>query len=397
MNRVRVLLTESASLTCRETLTVLGRAGQQADLVSSGPGTIGQFSRWCGRSLRLPTPGADPIGYLRALGDLGGSYTAVLPTHEQAWLIAAGRELLPPDFPVAVAGIDAFDRVQSKIEFARLLDELGLPQPRWWLPGEAPADAPEDVWVKAAFGTAGRGVRHARSRQEAGRLADELGAPGTAVMCQEGVAGQYGQAQAVFDRGRPVAVHVSVLAGKGVGGSAAARLSVDHPLAREAVERIGEALGWHGGLTIDYVHRDGCPQIIECNPRMVEPGNAAAAGVSLPQVLIDLTTGRLPSGGCQVGRPGISTHSSMALALGAAAGTGTRRAVLRAMHAHGGPTAPTEVLTPLRLDPPSAVPVAVALARVLVDPTRAERLAADAVGRYAITQASIAKVRAAHR
>lgn len=34
---VRLLLTESASLTCRETLTVLDRAGLSADVVSSGP------------------------------------------------------------------------------------------------------------------------------------------------------------------------------------------------------------------------------------------------------------------------------------------------------------------------------------------------------------------------
>ena len=65
-------------------------------------------------------------------------------------------------------------------------------------------------------------------------------------------------------------------------GAAAARLSTDHPAAREHAARLGEHLRWHGGMTLDYFHVHGQPQFIECNPRTVEPGNAARAGVNLP-------------------------------------------------------------------------------------------------------------------
>ena len=84
--------------------------------------------------------------------------------------------------------------------------------------------------------------------------------------------------QALFDHGRLVAAHTSVQAGQGMGGSAAARLSVDHPRARFWAAAVGEKLAWHGGLTMDYFHQDGEPVFIECNPRTVEPGNAAASG-----------------------------------------------------------------------------------------------------------------------
>src|SRR5262249_56827394 len=94
--------------------------------------------------------------------------------------------------------------------------------------------------------------------------------------------GQYGQVQALFDHGRLVAAHTSVQAGRGIGGSAAARLSVDHPSARFWAAAVGEKLGWHGGLTMDYFHQDGEPVFIECNPRTVEPGNAAANGGNPP-------------------------------------------------------------------------------------------------------------------
>jgi hypothetical protein len=101
-----------------------------------------------------------------------------------------------------------------------------------------------------------------------------------AVMAQEPAVGQYGQVQGLFDRGRPVAAHTSVQTGIGIGPSAAARLSVDHPRPRRDIATLGEALTWHGGLTLDYLHVRGNPSYIECNPRTVEPGNAAASGLS---------------------------------------------------------------------------------------------------------------------
>ena len=391
---MRVLLTESASLTCRETLTVLGRNGDRADVVSSGRLTIGRFSRWCGRAVRLPSLRDDPVAHVRALGELATGYDAVLPTHEQAWLLAAGRHLLPAGAPIAVASLDAFDRVQSKVRFARLLDELGIPQPRWWLPGQAPADAPAQFWVKAAFSTAGRGVRHARSPQEGRALAAERGAGGMPVRCQAAAPGRYGQVQAVFDRGRMIGVHTCVQDGEGVGGSAAARLGVDHPRARAAAGTIGRALDWHGGLTLDYFHVDGEPRIIECNPRTVEPGNAAASGVDLPHLMIDQARGAALPDGCLVGRAGVRTHSALALALGAAARTRSRHGALRAVARDGGPFSPREVLTPVLQDPPSAVPLVVALARVLARPAAAQHVAGDAVDRYTVTPDVVDRLRA---
>jgi hypothetical protein len=162
------------------------------------------------------------------------------------------------------------------------LDETGLPQPMWRL-----VECEDDldalgfpVWVKASFSTAGRGVRRAHDHQEAFSAWTELTASGIGeVMIQEPACGTYAQVQGLFDRGRLLAAAVSEKLGLGAGGSAAARLSVDHPLAVDALALLGEHLNWHGGIDLDYFHQDGVPQFIECNPRIVEPGNAAAAGV----------------------------------------------------------------------------------------------------------------------
>ena len=83
--------------------------------------------------------------------------------------------------------------------------------------------------------------------------------------------------------------------GTGIGPSAAARLSVDHPFPRRHIATLGEALAWHGGLTLDYLHEQGAPQYIECNPRTVEPANAAASGVNIPDLQVRLTHWRAAS------------------------------------------------------------------------------------------------------
>lgn len=394
-----VLLSESASLTARETLSVLGLRGVQADVLSSGALTIGRFSRWRRQFIAAPPPGSDPLGYLSLVSRLcsTGDYEAVLATHEQAWLFAAGRHLLSPDVPIAVARIEAFDRVQGKVDFAMLLDELDIPQPRWWRVDDPPAEVPYPHWVKASYGTAGRGVRRVHNAVQERNAIGELSSADVTLMGQAPAAGEYGQVQALFDRGALVAVHTSVLIGTGAGGSAAARLSVDHPIARDCVVRVGRHIAWHGGLTLDYFHVDGQPQFIECNPRTVEPGNAAYAGVDFPALTIALSNGQALPDHPVVGRPGVRTRSALALAIGAAEQYGSRTAVLRVLRdcasRRGGIGRASEVLTPLIHDPPSIVPLAVTTSKLLVQPLSATTIAAGAVQAYSITPDVISRVR----
>lgn len=400
MRRHRVLLSESSSLTAREFVTVLGEGGTDVGVASWSALPIARFSRWCRRVHPVPAPSRDPVGYLRAIDEImgGGAYDALLPTHEQAWLFAAGAGRLRAARP-PVAELSAFARVQSKIAFARTLDELGLPQPPW----RAVATEQDvgvlgfPVWVKAALSTAGRGVRAARDAEEARRAWRELAAGGE-VMIQGGAPGAYAQVQGVFAHGRLIGAASSELVASGVGGSAAARVSVDHPRAVDALRRIGARLAWHGGIDLDYFHVDGRPQFIECNPRTVEPGNAFAAGVDLPGLLTAVATGAPLPEREQVAAPGIRTRSTLAVALGAADGRRTRRAVIAALAAavaRRGPLArTTEVLTPVLRDPPSIVPCVYVVGALLASPARASRLAGQAVADYAVTVAEIDAVRA---
>jgi hypothetical protein len=402
---LRVLLSEGSSLTAREFVTCLGPAGFHVELVDPDPLCVARFSRWLRKAHRCPRSGDDPLGYLAVVKQVVAErqIDVVLPTHEQAWLFAAARDLLS-GVPIAVADIAAFRRVQSKLEFARLTDELGLPQPRWRLVrSESDLAAPAfPYWLKTPYSTAGRGVQlvtDEHSRAAAARdLFDKDGAP---VMAQEPAHGQYGQVQGLFDHGHLVAVHTSVQLGTGIGPSAAARLSVDHPLPRRHIAILGEALTWHGGLTLDYLHEQGSPQYIECNPRTVEPANAAASGVNIPELQTRLTMGEQLPSPPQTGVGGVQTHGTIALLLGAAAYGGGRQAVItemiRAVARRSYYRASTEQLTPILRDPPSVAPLAFVLARALTSPRKATETASKAVARYSITPTTIDTVASAAR
>ena len=399
---MRVLLSEASSLTAREHLSVLGPSGVAVDVATSRRYAMASFSRWRQRVVRVPSAAEDPLGYLEGIATAMRScrYDALLPTHEQAWLFAAGRHLLPADAPLAVADIAAFDEVQGKDACCRLLEVVGLPQPPWSV--VTSADQARRVrlpcWLKASFSTAGRGVRLVASPDEAERAYRRL-APAGVVIAQQPAAGTYAQVAGLFAHGRLIAVHTSEQVAAGAGGSAAARLSVDHPQPRADIERLGRHLGWHGGLTLDYLHDRGVPTYIEANPRTVQPGNAAASGVDLPALTIAISRrDTLPSTPL-IGRPGIRTHGSLALMIGAAETTRSRSATLGALIAglarRGTLRGSREVLTPVLVDPPSLAPILVVAAQLLLQPGRAHALTEAAVSDYAIPPAAVHFARAA--
>ncbi len=396
-----ILFSEGSSLTAREFLSVLGPAGHHIEVVDPDPLCICRFSRWTRRVHRSPASGLDPIGYIGAVNALlaYGTFDVLLPTHEQAWLFAAGRRLLNPDAPVAVASVQAFSQVESKIDFARLLDDVDLPQPAWGLVNSADElrGWQTPFYMKAPFSTAGVGVRkvsRAEDGEDAFRSLRATGYEGP-IMVQAAATGEYAQVQALFDHGRLIAFHTSVQTAVGIGPSAAGRVSVYHPFARRDIATLGERLNWHGGLTLDYLFREHDYAYIECNPRTVEPANAVASGVDLPGLQLRLSVGEHPDP-VPSGREGIRTHGSLAVLLGTAACRSARRAVLMEairLAFHRGPYKHSrEILTPVFHDFPSLMPLAIVAGRALISPVSIERFTGLAVKAYSVTPKAIERV-----
>jgi hypothetical protein len=213
-------------------------------------------------------------------------------------------------------------------------------------------------------------------------------------MVQAPADGVYYQVQAIFDHGKLLAAHTSQQRATGMGGSAAARVSVDHEQPRRDIERLGAYLDWHGGLTLDYLFDGTSPSYIECNPRTVEPGNAVASGVDIPELQVRLSAGR-PVLPIPAGRSGVRTHGVIAVLLGTALQHRRRtllRQMIRAALGRGEFRGSTEQLTPALRDPLSGLPALIVCARLLLSPEAANSMAARVVASYSVGLDAIAKL-----
>ena len=153
------------------------------------------------------------------------------------------------------------------------------------------------------------------------------------MLVQQPARGVLSTVQAVFDRGGLVGVHCFEARRLGVGGMSTARISADHPIVREHVERIGEQLGWHGAFFIDYFfdRESGRPEYIEANPRIGETVNAMLSGLNLPELLVRVSLGESPPR-APLGRFGVSTHNFLMILMSAAHDGQSRAALLREMY-----------------------------------------------------------------
>ncbi len=397
---LRVLMSEGSSLSAREALTALGQAGCHVEVLDGNPLCLARFTGRCARVRAAPRFGDDPAGYLAAVRDVlrDGTFGALYPAHEQAYLFAAVRDELGRHAALALPDFDAFELVQSKVAFSRLLEELGLPAPptvvafdEATLRREA---QPFPVYVKAAFGTATAAtfrVDDARALDAAVEAVGEVFDEG--VIVQRVVAGTLGRTQAVFDRGRLVGLHTCAQRREGVGGGDVAKESLDASIVRDHVAQIGARCRWHGGLSLDFIlDASGGVRYIDGNPRLAETGNGLAAGVNLPALLVAVSLGEAPRDAV-IGRAGVRTHMTVQALLASARERRLRRDVARTivdvMRGGGLYERSEEELTPLRGDVRAALPVVVVAAAMLATPSRWSTFAGGAVRAYAATPAVV--------
>jgi predicted ATP-grasp superfamily ATP-dependent carboligase len=403
----KILLSEGSSLSSREAITALGLAGHRVELVSSNPLCLGRFSRFVSRVHRAPASGADPDGYLAAVIEIVKTdhIDALLPVHEQAYLFAAARKRLPLGLGIALADFEAFEQVQSKTGLASLLTRLKVPQPTTDIVRSADqfaADRPYPFFVKAAFGTASAGVWRVDDARQRDALLVQLEqhhafAPG--LLVQAAVTGSLERTQAVFDRGRLVASHIYRQVAEGPGGGDVLKISVVSAGVRETVERIGQALKWHGALSFDYIRDDATktPHFIDANPRLVEPMNAWLSGVDLPGALLQISLGETPPVQPD-GREGVLTRLGLMGLLDAARRRSRRRDILREIgllaSGSGRYRSSREELVPLLTDPWCAIPLGFVVAGLLRAPAAAARFSETTVAAYSLTPSAVRRLRA---
>jgi predicted ATP-grasp superfamily ATP-dependent carboligase len=405
----RVLLSEGSSLSARQMLYALGPLGYRLDVCDPRPYTcLARFSRYARHIHCCPVFARDPSAYAKRLLELLGRrrYDVFLPTHDQVFLLSRLRETFGAMVGLPVPSFSAIERLQSRSGFLRLLDELALPHPASVIVRtrkELEEAAVYPSYVKTDYSTAGRGVWQVSNSTDLQRLADQLerghlldGRHG--ILVQRAESGVLCVVQSVFQNGRLLAVHCYASRAQGVGGSARARVSVDHPQVRDHVAALGAALDWHGALTIDYLcdPATGRPSYIDANPRIGETFNATRSGVNLSEILVRVALGAklTPS---PLGRVGVRTHSVLMSMLAASEPGESRRRILSevtsAIRGAGIYADSADELTRPRDDPPSIVPVTVVLLQVMLRPKAGEKLVRGTVENYALNEPAATVIR----
>jgi predicted ATP-grasp superfamily ATP-dependent carboligase len=400
---LRILLTEGASTSARQTVTALALRGHHIEVCDPDAHCLCRFSSFVRRFHRCPGIGADPLGYLDFTVELleTGRYDVLLPIHEQGLVFAKARKRLPP-VGLALPSYEAYAQALSKASFSQLLLDLGIAQPRTvivrGLDDLASLATPPFV-LKRPIATASRGVWMIRRAADFDRARAAIGGTADELLFQEMLSGPVEHAQAVFDRGRLVGTHAFRQIALGAGGGAARKESVIRPRVRADLARIGARLAWHGALSVDYILHGGVPHYIDSNPRLVEPMSGVFAGVDLVDLLLRVSLGE-PTAEAPSSRAGVRTHIAMQALFGTALRSSSRIAILREawrlLRERDGYRGSSEELTPLRADWLSALPLASATLALIAFPGASKILPKKGWGAGLLTPESIRTIREMH-
>jgi glutathione synthase/RimK-type ligase-like ATP-grasp enzyme len=407
-NPVHVLLTEGAGLTSRQVATQLDRLGHDVSVAVSDPMCLARFTRHVRALHRVPSFGNDPFGWLDRVLEVAvaAKVDVIFPTQEQVTVLSHQLpRVLAAGMATAVPPFAALVRVQDKLSARDTLEQLGVPQPTTAVvrdPGETAGWTAFPAYVKAPVGTGSSGVRRVTGPAE---LADAvrhfIGTGALAdggVLVQEALEGTFVMAQCVFDGGSLVAFHANERVQEGANGSGAAKVSTEVPGLRTDLARLGQALAWHGALSVDAIVAGGSAFVIDVNPRLVEPGNAWAAGTDPVGALLAVAR-QTPAAVSPPSRTGVRTHQFLMALLGVAQQSGRRRRILAEIGRRLGHVGvyghSEEELLPWRGDGRTVLlPLAAALA-TLARPGLCSAFTDGAVTRYALTAAGWRQLREA--
>lgn len=387
---MRVLLSEGSGLTSRQVATRLGALGHHVEVLSSTPLCLTRFTRHVRALHPVPRFADDPMEWFAAANRIARqrAIDVLLPTQEQVAVLSALHGRL--EVATVVPSFAALRRVQDKIEAWRTLHDIGIPQPASIVvqgKDDLASVGQFPVFVKRPISTASAGVRRAATAAELVAAATALGLGREALLVQAQAAGPLAMVQALADRGRLVAHHANLRVIEGIGGGAAVKESVQLPMLTGHLQRLVQALDWHGPISMDVIVAAEGPLVIDVNPRLVEPLNAQMAGVDLVGAMLDLARGGHPPT-MPDGRAGIRSRQILLAVLGAAE-SGQRAAVLRelaaALRGVGEYRDAAEELTPVRGDPIAAIPVIVAVFATVIKPSLWRLFHAGATGPYSLT------------
>lgn len=215
-----------------------------------------------------PAPSAGKAAYLEALLEIitREGVDLILPLSEETMHVAHLRDRLPPDVRLYAPPVDHLLALHDKETFASLAAGHGLTVPRTAAFGSAAAEAlalSNDYVVKPALSCSGRGIAFG-----AAGTPPRPASADTRQIVQQRIRGQHFSTFSIAHAGQVTTT--VVYRGLVMSGTVAVAFErVEHPAIQAWVEDFVAKTRHTGFISFDFiVDEDGCPQAIECNPRV---------------------------------------------------------------------------------------------------------------------------------
>ncbi len=367
-----------------------------------------RFSSLVRRWYRCPSYSRDPQAYLAYLMERlkTEQYDVLLPTHEQTYLLSRFRDVIEQYVGLAVPDFGALEQLQSKAEFARLLDKLDIPAPPTKIVRTREALETHNefpCYVKVDFSTAGRGVRHVHSADEMRTAAADFAAKGffeghNEVLVQQPAIGSQCTALAIFDGGRMLSCLLYHIRRPGIGGWGMNGESVDHPEVVEHVRRMGQHLRFRGALFVDYFYDEQrrLAQYIEANPRFGAAFFPQLCGLDFNELFLQLSLKRPVE---PLGKPrvGVRYHQGFLMLISAAKSGASRWQLLcelwDAIRGRGFYANSTDTITRPREDPLSLIPAIAVTLLLLTSPQASHWLVRRTLENYTLPESGARAIR----
>ncbi len=299
---VRVLVLDGRIQSCLPVLRALYAGGHHVTIAESDPLCVGFASRYAHQRLRHRDPRQDPEGFLEDVRRFvaGGDFDVLIPILDvTAELISRHKAELSRFVRIPLVDYPIFMKARDKSQTMRIAQDLGLPCPRTYFPGELGIDeiagaVAYPVLIKPNFSIGARGIT-------------KIDRPEDLRVCYPLISKQFGpcsiqeyisqtdfqyKAQLFLDRQGEVKTCIICKKLRYYplsGGSGTLFCTIKNQEIARLAEKLLRALGWYGYGDIDFIAdpQDGIVKIMEINPRLSAPVKICfEAGVDLADMLV---------------------------------------------------------------------------------------------------------------
>ncbi|WP_243373850.1 ATP-grasp domain-containing protein [Geotalea sp. SG265] len=263
------------------------------------PGSMSSASRYSSGSFLYPSPFSQQSGFVETLIEKLKLHccNVLIPVGEETYLIAKHKQRFLQHTGMAIPDYDQILAAHNKDQWGALAAQLNIRCPAVFAIDDIRqgrvADLPFPLLIKPKQGGGGWGIVQVDSPRELEALLgrqEHWGRPWDRFFVQEKIQGQTHCVAMLFRQGEYRArVGYRQLRSYPIKcGQATLRISVEHRGAEESLQRLLEALNWHGVCQADFIieNRSGAAYLIDVNPRFWGSlAQGIACGVDFPYMV----------------------------------------------------------------------------------------------------------------